>query len=303
MLDRITGLQVFSRVAALGSLSAAARALGMSQTMATKHIAALEARLGTKLLHRTTRRLNLTEAGRDYLDSVDRILADLAEADGRASVAAAEVGGLLRLNVPVSFGLHEVAPLLPDLIARHPALEVDLGLNDRHVDLIEEGWDLVVRIGSMRDSTMVAKKLAPCSTVVCASPAYIERHGRPRTVADLRHHNCLGYTLSRSGGANRWPFGREGTISVPVKGSIVASNGEALTVAALAGHGIIYHPVFLVYRDLAAGRLVPLDLDHPTTPLAGVFAAYPADRRPPAKVRATIDFLAERFGPVPPWER
>ena len=185
MLDRVTGMQVFSRVVALGSLSAAARALGMSQTMATKHIAALEARLGVKLLHRTTRRLTLTEAGRNYLEASERILEDIAEADARASLEATEVQGRLRMNVPVSFGIREIAPLLPKLADRHPLLELELGLNDRYINLVEEGWDLVIRIGRLKDSTMIARRLAPCEMIVCAAPAYLEAHGHPKRVEDL----------------------------------------------------------------------------------------------------------------------
>jgi len=302
MLDRLTGMQVFASVAALGSLSAAARALGMSQSMATKHMAALEARLGVKLLHRTTRRLTLTEAGRAYLDAAERILSEVEEADAKAAAGAAEVRGALRLNVPVSFGIREIAPLIPEFLRNHPALTIDLGLNDRQVDLIEEGWDLAVRIGDMADSSMIARRLAPCHTVVCAAPRYLSERGTPRTVADLARHNCLGYTLSRTVGPDRWLFGDRKT-SVPVSGSLKANNGDALAAAAVAGEGIVYTPTFLVAREIAAGLLVPIELDHQPIALGGVFAVYPADRRPPAKVRAFIDFLVKRFGPVPEWDR
>lgn len=303
MLDRLTGLQVFSKVAATGSLTGAAQALGMSQTMATKHIAALEGRLGVKLLHRTTRRLTLTEAGRRYLEAAERVLADVEEADAAVLADAIEVRGTLRLNAPVSFGIREVAPLLAELAARHPALTIDLGLNDRYVDLIEEGWDLVIRIGDLTSSSLIARKLAPCSVVLCAAPTYLARRGTPRTVDDLQAHDCLGYTLSRTVGADRWSFGPGGKVAVPIKGTLKANNGDALTAAARAGLGIIYTPTFLVAKDLAAGNLVPITLDHEVVALDGIFAVYPADRRPPGKVRAAIDFLVEKFGPVPPWER
>jgi DNA-binding transcriptional LysR family regulator len=303
MLDRVTGLQVFARVAALGNLSAAARALGMSQTMATKHMAALEGRLGIRLLHRTTRRLTLTEAGRTYLDAAERILGEIEEADAAASVETVEVRGTLRLNAPVSFGVREIAPLLPEISQRHPALTVDLGLNDRQVDLIEEGWDLVVRIGDLKDSTMVARRLAPCETVVCAAPAYLATHGTPRKIADLVRHNCLGYTLSQTVGVDRWSFGQDGKSKVAVKGTLKANNGDALVTAAVAGQGIVYQPTFLVSREIEAGLLVPLKLDHAPIAFDGIFAVYPADRRPPAKVRAVIEMLARRFAPVPPWDR
>ncbi len=186
MLDRFTGMQVFARVAALGSLSAAARSLGMSQTMATKHVAALEGRLGVKLLHRTTRRLTLTEAGRTYLDAVERILGEVDDADAEAAAGALEVRGTLRLNVPVSFGIREIAPLIPAFLQSHPAVSIDLGLNDRQVDLIEEGWDLAVRIGDMASSSLAARRLAACRTVLCAAPCYLSEKGTPRTIADSR---------------------------------------------------------------------------------------------------------------------
>lgn len=303
MLDRLTGMQVFSRVAALGSFSAAARALGLSQTMATKHVAAIEDRLGVKLLHRTTRRLSLTEPGRRYLDAAERILAELEEAEAIAAAERVEARGTLRVNAPVGFGVREIAPLMPDFARRHPALTVELGLNDRFVDLVEEGWDLAVRIGALANSTMVARRLAPCRTVLCAAPAYLAARGTPRTVADLADHNCLGYTLSRDVGVDRWAFGRDGAVVVPVTGNLRANNGAALAAAAVAGQGLSYQPTFYVAEQLRSGRLVAVTLDHPTVELDGIFAVYPSDRRPPAKVRAWIDFLLERLGPEPHWDR
>ncbi len=161
MLDRLTGMQVFASVSALGSLSAAARSLSMSQTMATKHMAALEARLGVKLLHRTTRRLTLTEAGRTYLDAAERILGEVNGAEAEAAAGAVEVRGALRLNAPVSFGVREIAPLIPDFLQSHTGMTVDLGLNDRRVDLLEEGWDLAIRIGNMEDFEPDCAKASP----------------------------------------------------------------------------------------------------------------------------------------------
>lgn len=303
MLDRVTGMQVFVQVAALGSLSAAARALGMSQTMVTKHIGAIEERLGVKLVHRTTRRLTLTEAGRRYLDAAERILAELEEAEAVASADRFEARGTLRVNAPVSFGMREIAPLLPDFAKANPAVTIDLGLNDRVVDMIEEGWDLVIRIGNLAETTMVARKLAPCRTALCAAPAYLAAKGTPRTVADLKNHNCLGYTLSRSVGSDRWSFGPDGAVTVPIRGNLRANNGDVLVAAAVAGQGLIYQPTFLVNSEIRARRLVSITLDHPTIEYPGIFAMYPPDRRPPAKVRAFIDFVAQRFGAIPPWDR
>jgi len=303
VLDRVTGMQVFVRVVSLGSFSAAARSLGLSQTMVTKHITALEERLGVTLLHRTTRRLNLTEAGRRYLQSSERILAEIEEAETLAVADRVEPRGTLRINVPLAFGMREIAPILPRFAARHPKLTVDLGLADRMVDLIEERWDLAIRIGRMADSSLVARKLAPLRLMVCASPAYLQEHGTPKTVDDLRRHSCLGYMLSAATSADRWLFGKDGKMSVPISGRFRADNGDALRLAALEGLGLIYQPTFLLADDLRDGRLRAVTLDKPPVTFDGVFAVYPAERHPPAKVRACIDFLVEAFRGEPPWER
>ncbi|WP_062018393.1 LysR family transcriptional regulator [Aureimonas sp. AU4] len=302
-MDRFTSLQVFSRVAGLGSLAAAARALGMSQTMATKHVSALEDRIGVKLLHRTTRKLTLTEAGRRYLDSVERILGDLEEAEAVAAAERVEVSGTLRINAPVSFGARELAPLLGAFCSDHPNLVIDLGLNDRVVDLVEEGWDMAIRIGRIQDRSLIARKLAPCRLLVAASPDYLRLHGTPRTLEDLGSHVCLGYTLSSALWPDRWGFGRDGDVVVPVRGNLRANNGDALLAAAVAGQGIVYEPTFLLADAIRDGRLTALTLDHPPVEFPGVFAVYVANRRPPAKVRAFIDFLVRRIGTTPPWDR
>ncbi|MCB5175584.1 MULTISPECIES: LysR family transcriptional regulator [Microvirga] len=302
MLDRVTGMQVFVRVAALGSFSAAARSLDLSQTMVTKHVVALESRLGVKLLHRSTRRLVLTEAGRSYLASCERILADIEEAEASASLDRVEPRGTLRLNVPLTFGFRRIVPALATFSRLYPAVEVDLGLADRYVDLIEEGWDLAIRIGRLKDSSLVARRLAPCRTIVCAAPSYLEARGVPRSLDDLAGHNCLGYTLPSAIGANRWAFGAEGDRVVPVRGNLRANNGDALLAAAVAGQGLIYQPTFLVGDALRDGSLVRVLPGLPTLEL-GVHAMLPSGRQAPAKVRAFVEFLAERFGPEPEWDR
>ena len=174
---------------------------------------------------------------------------------------AVEVRGTLRLNAPFSFGIREISPLIAGFLRSHPALNIDLGLNDRQVDLIEEGWDLAVRIGDMADSSLIARRLAPCHTAVCAAPRYLSEKGTPRTVSDLTGHNCLGYTLSRALGTSSWQFGSDRKTNAPVSGSLKANNGDALVAAAVAGEGIVYQPTFLVAREIAAGLLVPIELD------------------------------------------
>jgi len=302
VLDRVISMQVFARVATLGSFSAAARALDLSQTMVTKHVAALEGRLGVKLLHRSTRRLVLTEGGRNYLAACERILSEIEEAEASASLDRIEPRGTLRLNVPLTFGFRHIAPALAEFNRLHPAVSFDLGLADRYVDLIEEGWDLAIRIGRLKDSSLVARRLADCRTVVCAAPSYLKEHGIPKTLDDLPRHNCLGYTLPSAIGANRWTFGQDGEIVVPVQGNLRANNGDALLAAAVAGQGLIYQPTFIVGDSLRDGSLVPVLPGYPTYQ-PGIHAVLPSGRQAPAKVRAFVAFLSQRFGPEPSWDR
>jgi len=303
VLDRLTSLEVFAKVAAAGSFSAAGRAMRISQTMVTKHIAALEARLGVKLFHRSTRRLSITEAGRNYLEASARALAELEAADSAVAADRFEPRGLLRLNAPVSFGARQIGPLLAEFAERHPQVALELGLNDRLVDLAEEGWDLAIRIGSLADSSLIARRVAPCRTAVCAAPSYLAARGTPRTVAELSHHNCLGYTFSRVIGVDSWRFGPRGDVIVQVSGNLRANNGDALRAAAIAGQGIIYHPTFIVADDIRAGTLKTIVLDHPTVEFGGIYAVYLPEHHPAAKVRAFIDFLVSHFLPEPPWDR
>ncbi|MDX6749150.1 LysR family transcriptional regulator [Geminicoccaceae bacterium 1502E] len=302
MLDRVTSMQIFVRIAAAGSFSAAARALGMSQTMATRHVDAIEERLGVRLLHRTTRRLTLTEAGRRYLEACERILGEIEEAEALTAAEHVEPRGTLRLNVPLSFGVREIAPVLPAFAAAHPRLTVDLGLADRVVDLLEEGWDMAVRIGRLAESSLVARRLAACRMVLCAAPAYLAERGTPQHTTDLARHNCLGYTLPGPASAGSWAFGTQGQHVVAVAGNLRANNGDALVAAAVAGQGLVYQPSFLVSDALRTGQLVPLALEQPTDERLAVHAVLPPGRRPPAKTRAMVEFLADRFKP-PPWDR
>lgn len=301
MLDRLTGIEVFARVATTGSFSAAGRSLGLSQTMVTKHIAALEARLGATLVHRSTRKIALTEAGQRYLEAGERILADMDAADSAIAADRLDPVGCLRVNAPVSFGTDYIAPILADFANLYPHVTVDLALNDRLVDLVEEGWDVAVRIGSLADSQLTARRLASCETVVCAAPSYLAAHGTPRTIADLAQHNCLGYTLSRPVGIERWSFGAKGDIHVGITGNLRANNGDALRKAAIAGQGIIYQPRFIVADALRSGELIALTLDQQPLTLGGIYGVYPPGRNPPAKVRVFLDFLITAFA-NPSWQ-
>ncbi len=295
MADRLSGMEVFVRAAALGSLSAAARDMGMSAAMATKHLNALEARLAVTLVNRTTRRLSLTEAGETYLDKAGQILADLREAEAEVSARTLAVEGLLRVSAPAAFGVLHLGELIAEFHRLHPAVTVELGLNDRYVDLLEERWDMAMRIGKLADSSLVARKLADVRLNICASPAYLAARGTPRTPADLESHDCLGYTLSPLTGVTHWGFGAGGAIRQPVRGSLHANNGEVLVQAAAAGQGLVYGPRFLTSREIADGRLVEITLDAPLMELGAIHAITHATRKPAAKTRAWIDFLSQRL--------
>lgn len=295
MADRLAGMKVYVRAIRLGGLSAAARELRMSPAMAAKHLDALEARLGTTLVHRTTRRLSLTEAGADYLDKVERILLDIAEAESQASSRSVRVEGLLRVSAPATFGVLHLAPLVPEFQIRHPAVTIEFGFSDRYVDLLEERWDVAVRIGRLADSSLVARKIARMRVALCAAPSYLARRGKPTTLADLAGHDCLGYTNVSQAGTSTWSFGRDGEIKTPVRGTMHSNNGEALVRAAVAGQGLVYGPRFIAAEALAAGHLVEVTLDAPPMSLGAVYTVTHPARRPAAKTRAWVDFLAERL--------
>lgn len=294
MADRLTGIEVFVRAMRQGSLSAAARSMGMSAAMAAKHLAALEERLGVTLVHRTTRRLSLTEAGSGYLDKAERILADLREVESEVSARSVVIEGLLRVSAPTTFGASHVAVLVAQFAAEHPGVTVELGLNDRYVDLLEERWDVAIRIGRLADSTLIARRLAGVRLSLCAAPGYLERRGVPGSIEDLGQHDCLGYTLAPLVGDSVWGFGVDGGIRVPIRGTLHANNGEALVNAARMGQGIVYGPRFMTAGAIAAGELVELDLGTPLMGLGAVYAVTHPTRRPAAKTRAWIDFLAAR---------
>jgi DNA-binding transcriptional LysR family regulator len=293
-------LQVFVRIAETGSFSAAARDLGLSKSAASKRLAVLEDRLGARLVNRTTRRLSLTEAGSDFLERAQRILAELEEAEQAAGRLTDEPRGILKVNAPMSFGIQHVAPALADFMTRYPDLAVTLDLDDRRVSLIEEGYDVAVRIADLPDSSLVARKLAPARRAVCASPAYWAAHGVPAHPRELARHNCLIYAYLPA--QNDWRFrGPGGALAVRVAGNLKANNGDVLREAALAGLGVCLAPTFLVGDDLRAGRLRAV-LDTFADDSLAIYAVYPHRRHLSAKVRAFVDFLAGRFGPRPYWD-
>lgn len=293
--DRLTGLQVFVRAIRLGSLSAAARERGITPAMAGRHLDELEARLGATLVHRSTRRLSLTEAGTDFFNRAEDILADLDDAEAEVSARSAAVEGLLRVSAPVTFGALHIAPLTPLFRARHPNVTLELGLNDRYVDLLEERWDMAVRIGRLQDSSLIARKLVPVRLSICASPDYLAQRGVPASIKDLAAHDCLGFTLGNLTGVSTWGFGSDGQHRVSVRGSLHANNGEALVAAACMGQGLVYGPRFIAAAAIASGRLVEVRLREEVLDLGAVHAITHPSRRPAAKTRAWIDFLAREL--------
>ena len=301
-MDRMASMAAFTKVVGAGSFSAAAREMRVSQALVTKQIQELESWLGARLLNRTTRRLSLTEVGTSFFERAARILEAVEEAKNAAGALQTVPRGRLRINAPVSFGLLHLAPLVTEFLKRFPDESVELLVSDRLVDLLEGEFDVGVRIGRLRDSSLIARRIAPIRLAVCAAPDYLARRGTPRTPDDLAKHDCLEYTYFESRGEWRLlnPDGKE--IVVPVSGRYLANNADVLRTTAIAGGGIVLLPTFIVGEDLRAGRLVRLLPDHPP-PEQALHAPYPPGRHLSAKVRSFVDFLVDRFGGEPAWDR
>jgi DNA-binding transcriptional LysR family regulator len=294
-------MEVFVRVVELGGFSAAARVLGMSKSSVSKRVSALEDRLGAQLLLRTTRHLTLTDAGQAFHDRAVRILAETEDAEAAVSRLQAAPRGVLRVNAPVSFGVAHLGPLLPDFLARHPDLSVDLVLNDRVVDLVDEGFDVAIRIAPLAESSLVARRLCVSRRVLVASPGYVARHGAPRRPEEVVDHPCLLYAYLLRGGEWRLRDGTGAEAVLRVERPVLrANNGDVLCQAAVGGLGIAMMPTFIVGGDLAAGRLVRLLADWEDASGA-IHAVWPHGRFTAPKVRAFVDFLVAAFR-RPPWD-
>jgi DNA-binding transcriptional LysR family regulator len=300
MADVFEGMRVFTTVVDAGSFAAAADKLDLSRATTTRLLAQIEKHLGVRLLNRTTRRLSLTEAGEEYYQRATQVLSLVEEAERSAAMGAAEPRGTLRINAPVTFGFRHLGPALADYLARCPQLKADITLNDRFVDLVEEGFDLAVRIARRIDPGLIARPIATARVVACASPAYLAKHGAPKTPADLERHNCLTY--AHAGQQNPWQFARKGReVSVRVKGSLHGNNGDILCSAAAAGLGVVLQPAFLVHELMGAGKLERI-LPGWEAEATTVYAVYPSRQFLAPKVRSFVDFLVERFGGKPEWE-
>ncbi|HYC05062.1 MAG TPA: LysR family transcriptional regulator [Azospirillaceae bacterium] len=307
-MDRLEEMCLFARVAETRSFTAAAQKLGLSKSVASRRVAELEGRLGARLLNRTTRHISLTEAGEAFYKRCIRILADVEEAERAATDLHGAPRGLLKVAAPMSFGMLHLAKAVADFLETYPEIELAMELNDRFVDLVEEGYDVAVRIGRLKDSSLVARRLCPARRVVCASPGYLKRRGVPKVPEELAQHDCLVYTNNPQ--PDLWTFpttpgptapGGSEMRGVRVSTRLSANNGDVLRAAAVAGQGIVVLPTFIVGEDLAAGRLEPVLLDW-TVSDQGVHCVYPPGRNLSPKVRVFVDFLAGRFGPVPYWD-
>jgi DNA-binding transcriptional LysR family regulator len=297
-MDRAAEMTAFVRAVETGGFSAAARNLGLTPSALSKLVTRLEDRLGARLLQRTTRRLQLTAEGEAFFARARPILAAMAEAEAEVAEAGASPRGLLRLHCGSAFGMHQLAPAIPRFQESHPAVELDITISDQPLGAMEEGIDLAIRIGPLDESSMVARRICNLERVICASPAYLQRHGTPRTPDDLQQHNCLWITSLPA--LRRWPFDTDDGIRVVhVGGNVVANNAETVLQLAVAGVGITRLTDVVVSDAIRGGALVPILADwHHVEPVP-LFATYPSGRNLSPKVRAMVDFLVAEFGAAP----
>ncbi|MFM9981047.1 MAG: LysR family transcriptional regulator [Burkholderiales bacterium] len=294
-MDRFAAMSVFAKVVELGNFARAAERLELSTSAVSRQVADLEARLQTRLLNRTTRKLSLTEGGHAFYERCVQVLVDLEEAEQAAAQTSLVPRGTIKLTCGQSFGLLYLAPAMAEFLERYPEVKFDVSLSDRVVDLVEEGFDLGVRIGALGPANLIARKLGETKLIACASRAYLEKHGTPRVPEDLGKHNCVTYAYVPD--SNVWRFrdpeGVEQTVTV--SGNLHANNGDLLTQAAVNGIGIVYEPDFIVGPALAARQVVRLLEGWEPAPL-GIYAVYASRKHLSAKVRAFVDFMSARFG-------
>ncbi|HEY0491816.1 MAG TPA: LysR family transcriptional regulator [Telluria sp.] len=295
-MDKFQEMQAFVAVVDAGSFVRAAEALGASKAAVSRHIGELEDRLGVRLLNRTTRSLSMTDDGQAFYYHCTELLSLLEEAEGDLSTRSVEASGLLRVSAPVTFGILHLAPLWGDFLARYPKVRLDVSLSDRAVDLVEDGFDLAIRISSVMQPTLIARKLASTRLVLCASPAYLAQRGTPQHPRELAGHDVIAYTYGAF--RDEWTLdGPEGPVTVKVSPRLYANNGDTCRAAALRGQGVILQPDFLIGGDLASGELVEILPEYSTGEL-GVYAIYASRRHLPLKLRYLIDFLADAFRPA-----
>jgi DNA-binding transcriptional LysR family regulator len=301
-MDRMRALEVFVEVVRKNGFARAADALDTSPANVTRIIADLEEHLGTRLLNRSSRKMSLTESGDALYERTRSIVEEMAEVEAIASTSATKPRGLLRINAPLSFGILHLAPLWPKFLAQYPEVALEVALIDRVVDIVDEGFDMAIRISRGGTGEHAARKLATSHNIACASPAYLKQRGVPLVPSDLAEHTCIGYSYAAT--ADEWRFSDDKGRAHPVKVScsMHTNNGDTARAAALGGAGIIWQPAFLIGADLREGRLQRVLPDF-SLPDIDVLAVYPSRRHLSAKVRVMIDFLSAEFGDTPPWDR
>lgn len=294
-MDRLTSMNVFVRAAELGSFAAAANDLRLSPQMVAKHIARLESRLGTALLNRTTRRQHLTDIGRSYYERCKIVLSEAEAADAIALEMKVTPSGTLRVNAPVTFGTSTLAPFITQYLAQYPETQVELTLSDRLVDPVEEGYEVILRIGELTDSQMIAYPLRPYRLIACASPGYLAQRGIPLTPAELAQHSCLVYGIWSPQAPCRWQFSKDGkTQEIQPEGRLRSNDWRALLHAAVSGYGVTLGPEDVLKEEITAGRLVQVlpDYDGPSRPM---HVLTPAGLRQTVKIRSFIQALRDAF--------
>ena len=300
-MGQLENMQFFIRVVDAGGISRAAGQLGLAKSAVSRRLADLETGLGVRLMHRTTRTSSLTEAGRVFYERSIKIVDDIAELNALTKNTHTTLEGTINLAAPLSFGMSHLAPAIEAFLKQHPELIININFSDSQLNLIEEGLDLAIRIADLKDSSLIARKISPIRTLLCASPDYLQEHGTPKTLNDLQHHQLLHYSLSNS---STWKVtdkqGEQHFINVKAK--IIANNGDFLKGMAIAGHGIILMPTFISWKAIAKGELVPI-LTHYNLPQLNAYAVYPQTRYVSERTRMLIDFLVEKFGDKPYWDQ
>ena len=300
-MGQLEDMHIFIRIVEAGGISRAAEQLGMAKSAISRRLVALETRIGVRLLNRTTRTSSLTDIGKNYYERVIKVVDDVVELNALAIDTNTSLTGTINLAAPLSFGLSHLSPAISDFINLHPDLIIHINFSDRQVNLVEEGLDFAFRIADLKDSTLIARKIAPINHVLCASTKYLKNHGTPHTPDDLKHHQLLHYSMSET---NTWRLtdrkGKQYTITIKAK--MIANNGDFLKDMAIAGHGILLSPTFIAWKAIETRELVPILTDFKLTSL-NAYAVYPQTRYLSQRSRMLIDFFIQRFGETPYWDQ
>ena len=300
-MNRLENMENFIRVVEAGSISTAAEQLGVAKSAVSRRLKELEEHLGVELFHRTTRKMSLTDTGRAFYHQCIRIVDDVLEAELATSQAHVTLQGSLKVALPSSFGLLHLGPAINDFLQENPQIQFELDFNDREIDLIQEGFDLAIRIAHLPDSSLIARKITSINFVICASPTYLIKMGTPKHSDELIKHQCLVYSLLRDPETWYLNDSKGNEIKVPIRPFLKASTGEFIKDAAVAGQGIILIPTFIAHKEIESGKLVPILQDYKQLPI-DAYAIYPQTRHLSRRVRAFVDFLVQRFNGIPYWD-